>query len=90
MKKALEEEILRSIEEIMPQLSHIAKTLYENPEIGGEEKLASRLLCEFLTENGFSVEKDYWKIPHAFRAVYDSGREGQPSGCLPNMTLCRT
>lgn len=52
MKKALEEEILRSIEEIMPQLSHIAKTLYENPEIGGEEKLASRLLCEFLTENG--------------------------------------
>ena len=62
MKKALEEEILRSIEEIMPQLSHIAKTLYENPEIGCEEKLASRLLCEFLTENGFSVEKDYWKI----------------------------
>lgn len=80
MKKALEEEILRSIEEIMPQLSHIAKTLYENPEIGGEEKLASRLLCEFLTENGFSVEKDYWKIPHAFRAVYDSGREGAAVG----------
>ena len=80
MRKKLEEEVLQAAEEALPRLARIAQTLYENPEIGGEEVTASKLLCEFLEENGFSVETDYWNIPHAFRAVYDSRKDGVSVG----------
>ena len=37
--------ILKTIEDVLPELMQISRRMYENPEIGGKEKMASELLC---------------------------------------------
>lgn len=76
----LHEEILSAIEQELPKLQQIAKTLYDNPEIGGEEKLASSMLVEYLRSCDYTVEEDYWHTRYAFKAVFDSGKPGPSIG----------
>lgn len=72
--------IFSAVEAALPELYEIAKFLYENPEIGGEEEQASRLLVDSLENHGFNVTCNYFEIEHAFRAVYDSGKPGAKIG----------
>ena len=80
MKQELKEKIGQAIEAVLPELLEIAKGLYENPEIGGAEKQTSKLLVAWLETHGFRVDRDYWKMPFAFRAVRDSGKPGPVIG----------
>lgn len=80
MNAALKDRIISAIEENMEELCAIRTYLYENPEVGGEEKKASRLLTETLEAHGFDVIKEVIDIPYSFQAVYDSGRKGPSIG----------
>lgn len=80
MEKNVYEKISDAIEEVLPELNGIAHKLYENPEVGGTEENTSKLLEDWLKAKGFEVEDNYWNMPYAFRAVYDSGKEGPVIG----------
>ncbi len=80
MSKKLEDGIYSSVESNFEELKYIKKYLYDNPEVGGEEEKASRILCDFLIKNGFEVTENFHDIPWCFRAAYDSGRPGVSVG----------
>ena len=54
----------------------IRKELFENPEIGLKENMASELLAAMFREEGFSVIKGIYGLETGFRAEYASGRPG--------------
>ena len=72
--------VFSAIDHVLPELWEIAVSLYENPEIGGEEEKSSTLLVQSLENHGFAVTRDYFGIQHAFRAVFDSGKPGASIG----------
>ena len=80
MSKELKDSIFNSVESNFEELKAIKKYLYDNPEVGGEEEKASRILCDFLKNNGFEVTENFHGIPWCFRAAYDSGRPGVSVG----------
>ena len=57
-------------------LFDIAKYIYENPELGYEERLACKRLTDELKAQGFTVEGGICGMETAFKATYDSKKEG--------------
>jgi len=72
MKDRINNEISRRMEE----LAGISRYLYENPELGDQEYKAVKLLTDFFSKNGFTVECPIYGLETTFRAVYDSKKEG--------------
>ncbi|OFI06289.1 p-aminobenzoyl-glutamate hydrolase subunit B [Clostridium acetireducens DSM 10703] len=72
----MKEKIKNSIKNVMEELSSISKYIYENPEEGHKEFKASSILEDFLQKQGFEVEKAVYGIETAFKATYDSKKEG--------------
>lgn len=60
----------------LDELFEISRYLYENPETGEEEFLAEKIVTDYLEKNGFAVEHGVFGIATAFRATYDSGKNG--------------
>ena len=75
-KDALRAEIRRAIASERDHLVEVAETIRLNPEIGYQEKMASQLLADHLTEVGFDVEKPYCGLDTSFRATLRSGKPG--------------
>ncbi|WP_455543940.1 M20 family metallopeptidase, partial [Intestinibacter sp.] len=63
-------------------MCEISDYIYANPELGNEEFKSSAKLIAFLEEHNFCVEKEFLGIKTAFRATYDSGKEGATIGYL--------
>ncbi len=80
MKEYLKQRIIASVENDMKELLEIKQYLYENPEVGGTEVLASARLIQFLKDRGFCVTSPVIDIPYSFRAEYDSGKPGATIG----------
>ena len=75
----LKERIFEEIDRQKERLCEMADTIFDHPECGGEEMMAADLLCGYLAENGFTVERPIAGLKSAFRAVYHSvgsGAEG--------------
>ncbi|MEO2074362.1 MAG: M20 family metallopeptidase [Bacillus sp. (in: firmicutes)] len=68
--------LVNYLEAVQSKLWDISDKLYHNPELGDQEFESMKLLLEFLEENHFSVEKGIVDRPTAFKAVYDSKKEG--------------
>lgn len=68
--------IVKELERMKEQLCNINDYIYNNPELGNEEFKAVEKLTSFLKENNFSVELGIIERPTAFKAVYDSKKEG--------------
>lgn len=64
------------LETIQNRLWEISDTLYHHPELGDQEFESSKRLIEFLEEHNFVVEKGIVGRSTAFRAVYDSKKDG--------------
>src|SRR5690242_20075791 len=64
------------IDEIQTKLWEISDTLYHHPELGDQEFESMQRLVDFLEEHQFTVEKGIVGRPTAFKAVYDSKKEG--------------
>ncbi|MGE5673990.1 MAG: M20 family metallopeptidase [Mycobacterium leprae] len=54
----------------------IARTIWENPELGFQEYQAMRLLTEPLAESGFEVERGLAGMETAFRATWTGSESG--------------
>lgn len=68
--------------EIHKELCEISDFIYQNPEIGNEEYKAVEKLTSFLQEHNFEIETEFLGIKTAFRATYDSNKEGPTIGYL--------
>jgi amidohydrolase len=64
------------LETIQNSLWQISDHLYHHPELGDQEYESMERLVEFLQEHQFTVEKGIVDRPTAFKAVYDSKKEG--------------
>ena len=69
-------------QKIKDRLSEISEYIYNNPELGNQEFKAVEALTSFLEENNFTVEREFLNIKTAFRATYDSKKEGATIGYL--------
>lgn len=77
----LKERIFEEIDRQKERLCEMADTIFDHPECDGEEMMAADLLCGYLAENGFTVERPIAGLKSAFRAVYYSvGNGGEGSG----------
>ena len=70
----MKETIQTAAESFLPALWTMSRAMYDHPELGLEEVNSSRMLREWLAEQGFKVEENFHGLPTAFRAVYGSGR----------------
>lgn len=69
----LKNAVCRLIERRSEEFVAIAHALYEQPEIGLQEFRSAALLCEFLRNEGFTVETGIAGLETAFRATSGSG-----------------
>ena len=86
----LKERIFEEIDRQKERLCEMADTIFDHPECDGEEMMAADLLCGYLAENGFSVERPIAGLKSAFRAVYHSvgnGAAPPASASSASMTL---
>ena len=67
---------------IKERLTEISDYIYRNPELGNEEYKAVEVLTTFLREHGFEIECPYAGMNTAFKATFDSGKEGMTVGYL--------
>lgn len=72
----MKERIKQEVEKHIDHLFDISKSLYDHPEMGNEEHFACKTLTDELRQQGFTVEHNICGLDTAFRAVYDSGKEG--------------
>ena len=72
MRDHLHEELNK----VQKRLWEISDHLYHHPELGDQEFESMELLVKFLEENQFTVEKGVVGRQTAFKAVYDSQKEG--------------
>lgn len=74
--------LTNEIHHMEKKLIDIAKRLYDNPELGDQEFQSMKLLVDYLESHHFEVEQNIANRPTAFKAVFDSGKEGPTIGYL--------
>ena len=74
--------LLEKGQELHEKLCKISDYIYENPELGNKEYKAVEALTVFLKEHNFEIEKGLLGLETAFRAIYDSKKEGPTIGYL--------
>lgn len=67
---------------ISPDLEKLSRAIHDDPELRFEEHNASRLLCQFLEEEGFSVETGVAGMSTAFSAKRVFGNGSGPTIAL--------
>lgn len=72
----MKEKIDNILNELKPELVDLSEYILENPELGHKEYKSMEKHVELLESYGFEVEKAYMDMETAFRAIYDTGREG--------------
>ncbi|MDR3757968.1 MAG: amidohydrolase, partial [Enterocloster sp.] len=83
----LKERIFEEIDRQKERLCEMADIIFDHPECDGEEMMAADLLCGYLAENGFTVERPIAGLKSAFRAVYHSvGSGAEGSGRMAEQT----
>ncbi|NLJ64186.1 MAG: M20 family metallopeptidase [Christensenellaceae bacterium] len=70
------------IRSIGSNLKEMSDKIFDNPETGLNEYQASALLCDWLEQEGFAIERGVGGLPTAFRAVYQQGEDGLSIGLL--------
>lgn len=73
INKVLLKKIQKIEKEISDKLEYISDFLFKNPEIGMEEKLASKMICEIIQEYGFNITKPFCGFETAFLAEFNNG-----------------
>lgn len=78
----LKKDIYLSIAKNSPELISMADDIYDHPEIGLEELHSSKILEDWLENQGFQVERGFADIKTAFRAIWKNGEGGPNIGLL--------
>jgi amidohydrolase len=90
LAEILKTELLNWIDKNQEEFTHIAKTLWENPELGMEEYQSSALIADTLAKYGFKVTRGIADMPTAFLAEYGEGKPvvglSVEYDCLPGLS----
>lgn len=78
----MNEKINVYLDSIGGEMAGMADRIFDHPELGLEEHMASTLLEDWLEQKGFRVERGLGSLETAFRAVYDFGTGGPSIGLL--------
>lgn len=78
----MKNEIFDYIDEMKPALCGLADYIFDHPELGNQEFLASKAITDMLSELGFEVQLGSCGLDTAFSAVYQSGEGGCNIGLL--------
>lgn len=73
---AMQHKITAEIDNARDTIVQVSHTIFDHPELSGEEFFASNLLSETLESFGFTIERNFADIPTAFCAR--KGRKGHP------------
>ncbi|WDV46248.1 M20 family metallopeptidase [Clostridiaceae bacterium M8S5] len=68
--------VQKHVKEIKDELIQLSNYIHDNPELGHQEFKASKAHCVLLKKHGFRVEREYLGMKTAFKATYDSKKEG--------------
>lgn len=68
----MKREIFNYIDEQKDNLTKMSDNIFDNPELCYEEFFSSKLLEDYLEDNGFEVERGLGNLETAFRATYKS------------------
>ncbi|MDK2918715.1 MAG: hypothetical protein PWQ37_1448 [Candidatus Petromonas sp.] len=68
--------VRKIIEQTKDELIQLNEFIFSNPELGYEEYKACKAHVDLLKKHGFEVEEEYMDIKTAFKAEFDSGKEG--------------
>lgn len=80
--------VIKRISHYESQVIQISNFIFDNPEIGDEEIKASKLISDFLKNNGFNVELGVAGLPTAFKASYFNKCDEKDEGVLSIGLLC--
>lgn len=69
-----QEFLYQKVEELADSVFPVCEYLSAHPEVGGEEKLASSYITEFLAKRGYDIELDYAGLQYAFKASKPSDK----------------
>lgn len=72
-KNILKNEIVESYNVYREVFENASLEIFNNPELGLEEKISSSILIELLEKNGFSVERGVQEFDTAFIGTYSNG-----------------
>lgn len=72
----MKDHLKKYLDNIQRNLWEISDHLYHHPELGDQEFQSMQKLVDFLEEHQFTVEKGIVGRPTAFKAVYDSKKQG--------------
>ena len=72
----IEEKIKSTLAAVKSELLDISRQMYEHPELGFQEVLASRLHTELLERHGFTVTRQLCRIDTGSRGGFDTGKPG--------------
>lgn len=78
----MKEVLFQAVDNQKERLTAMSDQIFDNPEYEGEEVMASALLADYLTENGFQVEMGVGGFKTAFRGEYHHGEGGPVIGIL--------
>ncbi|WP_019229796.1 M20 family metallopeptidase [Sedimentibacter sp. B4] len=78
----MKEKLFDSINAQKCKLIEIADYIFDNPELSFNEVKASKVLEDYLEEEGFMVESGLGSLNTAFKAVYENGQGGPNIGLL--------
>jgi amidohydrolase len=73
--EAIREKIQKYVDTIRRELLEVSRYIYDNPEVGFEERKASRKLVEVLKDHGYKVEYPVASVETAFQATICIGAE---------------
>lgn len=76
MNKSITEKALKTAESLREDFIKLSDGILANPELGYEEYASSKAHKALLEKHGFTVEMPYMNMDTAFKATYDTGKEG--------------
>lgn len=72
--KETKSSIIKEIDNRQHQLRELSLKIHANPELAFREAEAATWLTQYLTENGFTVERGICDLPTAFKGRYGEGK----------------
>jgi amidohydrolase len=69
----LKDSIARSVDHLADELHELSRRIHDHPELAYQEVQACGWLSDFLTKQGFKVEKGVGGVETAFRATIETG-----------------
>ncbi|XP_059156032.1 peptidase M20 domain-containing protein 2-like [Physella acuta] len=76
-----------AIDQEADALEQLNLTIWKNPELLFQEKIAHDALTNFLEERGFSVERGYKNVETAFKATWECQTTGDKVDNAPNIAV---